>query len=131
MPTVLGDLLSSLDRRNFDVDGTKVVCWFGEKDSGRKQAVRIGEELDGIRFEATVVGRAMLEQFEGDQHRQAWRRNRSTTLAGYRIDRQGRLLVEATAPMVGLTPDEFVVYLRAVASEADRLELLLTQRDVQ
>ena len=131
MPTVLGDLLASLDRRTFDVDGTKVVCWFGEKDSGRKQAVRIGEEHDGIHFETTVVGRAMLEQYEGDQHRQAWRRNRSTNFAGYRIDRQGRLLLEATAPMVGLTPDEFVVYLRAVASEADRLELLLTQRDVQ
>ena len=131
MSTVLGDLLTSLDRRTFDVEGTKVVCWFGDRDSGRKQAVRVGEEHDGIRFETTVVGRAMLEQFEGDQHRQAWCRNRSTTLSGYRIDRQGRLLVEATAPIVGLTPDEFVIYLRAVASEADRLELLLTQRDVQ
>jgi hypothetical protein len=34
-------------------------------------------------------------------------------------------------PLEGLTHDEFVIYLMAVASEADRMELVLTARDVQ
>ena len=49
---------------------------------------------------------------------------------GFRVD-QKRLIAEAIAPTMGLTETEFLVYLRAVAAEADRMELVLTGRDVQ
>ena len=41
------------------------------------------------------------------------------------------MLAETVMPIVGLTTDEFLLYLMAIASEADRMELVLTARDVQ
>jgi hypothetical protein len=66
-----------------------------------------------------------------DPHRWAWRRNRVSNLVGFRVDVKERLLAEAVAPLIGLTQEEFVVYLMAVGSEADRMELVLTAQDVQ
>ena len=41
------------------------------------------------------------------------------------------LIAEAAVPKIGLTADEFRIYLHAVALEADRLELVFTERDAQ
>jgi hypothetical protein len=60
---------------------------------------------------------------------QAWLRNRGTSLLGFRIDRRRRLVAEAWVPKVGLTAEEFQMYLRAVAAEADRFEYSLTGKD--
>jgi hypothetical protein len=123
--------LSSLEKEHFDVDGNAIVCWFGAKDKSRRHTVRVVDGEDTIRLEATVVGPSVLEQLEGDHRVGAWRRNRLTSLVGFRIDARGRLLAEAAVPKIGLTGDEFKIYLRAVASEADRLELVFTGRDAQ
>lgn len=42
-----------------------------------------------------------------------------------------RLVAEAVAALFGLTDQEFVVYLTAAATEADRMELVLAGKDAQ
>jgi hypothetical protein len=96
------------------------------------QCLRFALE-DGIKLEATVAIAKTLNALSlyDDPHRWAWRPNRVSNLMGFRVDASQRLLAEAVASLVGLTQDEFVVYLMAVASEADRMELVLTAQDVQ
>lgn len=130
MANELESWLKSLDRRQFDVEGSSVTCWFGDRDSGRKHVVRLQRHEDGLRFEATVATARTLARMNEDPARWAWRRNRASSLVGFRVD-QKRLIAEAIAPTIGLTETEFLVYLRAVAAEADRMELVLTGRDVQ
>jgi len=123
--------LSLLGKEQFDVNGNAVVCWFGAKGGSRRHTVRVIDCEDTIRLEATVVGPSTLEQLHSDHRMATWRRNRLTSLVAFRIDGRGRLLAEAAVPKVGLTPEEFKIYLRAIASEADRLELVFTGQDVQ
>lgn len=133
MSRILRRYLDALSRRRFDVAGPEVVCWFGEKGQSRRHAVRLMASEDAIRFEATVVTARTLEIMSehDDPHRWAWRRNRFSNLVGFRVDNQRRMVAEATAPLIGLSHEEFETYLRAVASEADRMELVLTAEDVQ
>jgi hypothetical protein len=130
MATELEARLNALDRRRYDVDGTSVTCWFGERGTGRKHAVRLQDVPDGVRFEATVATAKTLDAMDDDPARWAWRRNRASSLVGFRLQ-QNRLVAEAIAPRIGLTEAEFLVYLRTVAAEADRIELVLTGGDVQ
>jgi hypothetical protein len=130
MANELDGWLKLLDRRQFDVDGASVTCWFGDRGVARKHVVRVQRTTDGLRFEATVATAKTLEGMDEDPARWAWRRNRASSLVGFRVD-QRRLIAEATAPSIGLTEAEFLVYLRAVAAEADRMELVLTGRDAQ
>lgn len=58
-------------------------------------------------------------------------RNRSLDLVGLRIDERDRLVAQAWLPAVAITPEEFAVYVRTVAAEADRLEFWLTGADVE
>jgi len=51
------------------------------------------------------------------------------SLMGFRIDRRGRLVGEAWVPKAGLTGEEFQLYVRHLAVEADRFEYGLTGRD--
>ena len=133
MATEFSRLLQSLDRQRFDVDGQVVTCWFGPKGESRRHVVRLCEAEGGIRMEATVATARTLDSMDehNEPHRWAWRRNRASNLVGFRVDTQQRLLAEAVAPTIGLTEEEFVTYLIGVAAEADRMELVLTARDVQ
>ena len=110
-----------------------MTCWFGRKGESRRHVARLSDVDGGIRMEATVVTARTLDLMAlyDDPHRWAWRRNRVSNLVGFRVDGQQRMRAEAVAPTVELTADEFVVYLMAVASEADRMELVLTAQDVQ
>jgi hypothetical protein len=129
----LRQLLTSLDRQRYDVSDHRVTCWFGPKGESRRHLVRLEAVEGGIRMEATVATARTLETMAiyHDPHRWAWRRNRVSNLVGFRVDGSRRLLAEAVAPLIDLTQEEFVVYLTAVASEADRMELVLTAQDVQ
>lgn len=131
--TSLREHLKSLDKRQFDVADHVVTCWFGRKGESRRHSVRLREVEDGIRMEATVATARTLDSIAlyDDPHRWAWRRNRVSNLVGFRVDAQQRLLAEAVAPTIGLTHEEFITYLMAVASEADRMELVLTAQDLQ
>src|SRR5262245_10092216 len=72
--------LEALDRREFDVDGVAVTCWFGDRGRGRKHLVRLQPLADGVRFEATVATAKTLDGLAEDAARWAWRRNRASPL---------------------------------------------------
>ena len=131
MSTELSNRIKTLDKQQYDVSGNVVTCWFGPKGAGRRHAVRLTEVEAGIRIEATVATARTLESIAmyDDPHRWAWRRNKTRHLVGFRVDTQQRLIAEAVAPNVALTDEEFVTYVRSVAAEADRMELVLTGED--
>lgn len=94
----------------------------------KKVSVTVGPEAYGL--SVVVAGKATVSALPNIAA-QAWRRNRSTPLVGFRVDDRGRLVGEAWVPKVGLTPAEFQCYVRTIAVECDQFEYTLTGRDVQ
>ena len=97
---------------------------------GRAHRLTIEERDDDYLISAFVVRQAVAASIL-ELPLQVWIRNRGTQLVGFRIDRQGRLRAEAWVPKPGLTAEEFQLYVRSVAAEADRFEYLLTGRDIE
>lgn len=116
---------------SFEPADTSVTCWFGSVGESRKHVVRVAEGDDDFTLEATIVGPSVLAQMDRSPQLDAWQRNRAVKLVGFRVDARGRLVAEARVPKHGLTSEEFRTYVLAVASEADRLELILTGKDIQ
>src|SRR5688572_17913857 len=97
---------------------------------GRRHRVIVTDEGDVYRIRGIVVRRATVTSVP-NLPVQIWRRNRTTHLVGFRIDRKMRLVAEAWAAKPGLTVEEFQLYLRTVAAECGRFEYILTGRDVE
>ena len=94
----------------------------------RSHRVTIERSSDGWRLTAQVASGTALNLLEQPEL-YVWERNRTSCLVGFRIEKYDRLIGEAWVPEDGLTDDEFVLYVRTVAEECDRLEALLTGRD--
>lgn len=129
MPSALDRRLDALDKGRFDVSGNRVTCWFGPRERSRRHVVRVEASDDGLRLEATVATRRTVDGMD-DADLWTWRRNRATTLVGFRVDARRRLVAETVLPH-DLSSEEFAVCLHALAVEADRMELVLTGEDVQ
>jgi hypothetical protein len=106
------------------VDGSSVEVTVGRS---RKHRITIEDCGEALRLLGVVVGsrRSGMDGLEVD----VWQRNRRQMLVGMRFDKQDRLVGESWVPKVGLTRVEFLVYLRALAKECDRLEFQLTGED--
>lgn len=76
-----------------------------------------------------IVARQAIFADVPDAALRAWKRNRSTQLVGFRVDRKGRLVGEAWVPKAGLERDEFLLYVMRVATECDLFEYHLTGKD--
>lgn len=99
-------------------------------DDGRQHRVTVEDQGGLYQLTAFVVKQSIVASLP-DVPVQAWLRNRATTLVGFRIDRQHRLVAEVWVPKAGLTADEFHLYLHKIAEEADRFEFVLTGRDAE
>lgn len=119
------DWAALCDARDFKRDGSDVVVGFSD---GRNQRVSVAEDGDVYVLSSFVARRETVASIS-DLALQVWKRNRAVALVGFRIDQRERLVGEAWIPKVGLTAEEFQVYVRTVAAECDRLEYLLTGRD--
>lgn len=97
---------------------------------GRRHRVTVKDEGDSYLISGCVARQAVVTSVP-DLPVRVWTRNRATQLVGFRIDRRLRLVGEAWLPKDGLTPEEFQLYLRSVASECDRFEYILSGRDVE
>lgn len=105
--------------------------------SGRKQRVKVHDEVNTLRLVSTAVGAAAIRRLLEEGGREAEEalsfriltRNRSAPLVGFRWTQSGRVIAESHVPKLGLTRDEFRLHLMCVAHEADRLEQLLTGED--
>jgi hypothetical protein len=107
------------------VDGDAIVVTFPDERSHR---VVVEDANDAYELSAVVARPGALYGID-DVPLRAWRRNRATQLLGFRLDRKGRLVGEAWAPKLGLSREEFLNYVRRVATECDLFEYHLTGKD--
>jgi hypothetical protein len=96
----------------------------------RSHRVSITDEGGAFRLRAVVARPAAVATMT-DPVLFAWSRNRASRLVGFRVDERGRLIGECLVPKTGVTPAEFQLYLRTLAAESDRLEHLVTGKDVE
>jgi len=108
-------------------DGDDIVVSF---DSGRRHRVQV-HDTDGAYELHAVVARAAAVKDVPDVPLRIWRHNRGAQLVSFRIDTRERVYAEGWVLKAGLEPQEFQLVLRHVAAESDRLEFLLTGRDVE
>ena len=112
-------------RGDLTVDGDSVVVTF---ENQRHQRLDV-RDSDQTYIVTGIVARQALFAEVPDAALRAWKRNRSTQLVGFRVDRKGRLVGEAWVPKAGLERDEFLLYVMRVATECDLFEYQLTGKD--
>lgn len=114
-------------RKDLRVEGSDIYL---EMSNQRRHRVTVEDTEDAYVISGIACGRAQALQL---QHLplMAWKRNRALQLVGFRIDKKQRLIGEAWVPKAGLTGEEFVLYVRAVAEECDRFEFMLTGADTE
>ena len=95
---------------------------------GRAHSLEVLEEDGAFRLVGTAARRGALSGMK-DPDLFVWERNRSTNLVGFRIDKHDRLIGESWVPRCGLTGAEFLIFVRTLAAECDRLEALITGAD--
>jgi hypothetical protein len=115
------------DNEDIALDGDSVVVSFV---GGRHQRIEVDDAGEAYELTGFVARPATLQPIP-NAHLRAWERNRTTQLAGFRIDRRGRLVGEAWVPKPGLGADEFLHYVRRMAAECDRFEYILTGKDYE
>ena len=100
---------------------------------GRRQIVHIQCEGDHYVLTSVVLGPARTAQYLKEPSELAelvWRRNRRTDVVNFTFDRQRRLIGRIEHPYETLDPEELYFYLSRLAIECDRMEYVLTGRDV-
>jgi len=95
----------------------------------RRQFVVVHEEDEELVLTSRAAKAADISDLE-DLSMRLWERNRSTPLVGFRIDARGHVIAETALPRVGLTRSEFHIAVLNLAVEADRLEFLLTGKNL-
>lgn len=96
----------------------------------RKHKVEIYDMDDHFLLFTIVARQSAVREIE-EPEISAWKRNRSVSLVGFRVDERGRMVGETRVPKVGLKANEFQIYLRTIAAESDRFEYLITGKDVE
>lgn len=109
------------------LEGDDVVVQF---ENGRSHRVRVRETSELFELHAVVAKRKAGEHVTELADR-IWRLNRAAQLVSFRLDGQGRVRGEGWVAKAGVTAEEFQLVLRRVAAESDRVEFLLTGRDVE
>lgn len=99
-------------------------------EAGRSHRVRVLEEADVYTFHA-FAARAAAVRGVSDLELRLWRHNHESRLVGLYLDERQRVCATGWIPKQGVAQEEFLFVLRRVASHADRLEHLLTGRDVE
>lgn len=113
--------------KDFTADDPYIDVRFEDE---RRHRVMVKDEGDAYLISGFVVRQAVVTSMP-DLPVRVWLRNRATHLVGFRIDQRLRLVGEAWVPKSGLTPEEFQLYVRTVATECDRFEYILTGRDIE
>jgi hypothetical protein len=107
------------------VDGEDIVVTF---DNQRRHRIEV-RETENTFVLTGIVARPAVVAGVPDAALRAWKRNRSTHLVGFRVDRRGRLVGEAWVPRSGLEREEFLLYATRLATECDLFEFQLTGKD--
>ncbi len=113
--------------RDLAVDGGEITVQLAE---GRHHVISVEETDDGLRLLGIVTKQARTSEIE-NLLPIIWEKNRALQLVGFRVDRRGRLVGEVLVPRAGIDADEFQLCVRTLAAECDRMEYLLTGKDVE
>ena len=113
--------------RRIAINGDEVVLQF---QNGRQQMVNIVYSQSHYRLISVILRRGVVAQIDRESLLPSiWRRNRSTDLVAFEIDKYGRLIGAIEHPMRTADADELLYYLEQLAWECDKLEYLLSGRD--
>ncbi len=112
---------------HIDLDDDGLVVRF---ENGRAHRVHLEETATTVEVLARVAGRAAVQHVR-DLPKRIWLHNRESQLVSFHIDARGRVGARGWAAKAGLTAEELQLVVRRVAAESDRLEFLLTGRDVE
>jgi hypothetical protein len=110
--------------KEFDVEGSRVNVKLADE---RRHFVEVEEGPDAYLLQAVVLRPGAAAEIENLAVRM-WLWNRNTSLVGFRKDTRGRLIGESWVPKA-TDAREFCFYLKAVATECDRVEYILTGHD--
>ena len=124
MPSDWRDLVAG---EQMQVDGDYVTVRFANQ---RAQRVRVEATADALELFA-VAARAASVRGVADLPLRIWRQNRGAQLVSFRIDTDGCVCATGWVPRAGLSAEEFQLVLRRVAAESDRVEFLLTGKDLE
>jgi hypothetical protein len=112
-------------RDHLTVDGSSVVV---RLDRGRSHRVEVVEQGDGLDLSADVITRQIAESI-GNLPLRILHYNRSVQLVTFHIDGKGAVVARSRVPARGLAEASFQKALCHLATEADRLEYLLSGKD--
>jgi len=113
--------------RDLAVDGGEITVQLAE---GRHHMISVQETDDSFRLMGIVTRQAATAAIP-NLLPIIWEKNRALQLVGFRVDRRGRLVGEVLVPRAGIDADEFQQCVRTLAAECDRIEYLLTGKDVE
>lgn len=110
-------------RAGLPVTGTSITVSFGD----RNHVVEVDDSsADAIRLTSVVV---RARNAPDDAALQCWKMNRYRELVGFKVADRGRVIGECWVPRAGLTAEEWIIYVEALARSCDRLEYLWTGKD--
>lgn len=121
------DWRSMCDAQRMTVDNDDVIVKF---DNGRQHRVHVVETDDTLEIHA-IVARAAAVREVPELPQRLWIHNRAAQLISFRRDTRGRVAAHGWIPKAGLTAEEFRLIVQRVAAGSDRLEFILTGRDVE
>ncbi|MCA9613384.1 MAG: hypothetical protein KC586_11580 [Myxococcales bacterium] len=111
----------------FDLDQDGVVVRFA---GGRRHRVTVSETPETIELHAIVAKPSRVRDDVGVAER-LWVLNRGSQLVCFKLDRYQRVVATAWCPKQGATFEELRTLIHRLASESDRVEMLLTGVDVE
>lgn len=118
---------SMCDAQGMTVDNDDVIVSF---DNGRQHRVHVVETNDTLEFHAIVAKAAAVLDVPNLPQR-LWLHNRAAQLVSFRLDTRNRVAAHGWLPKAGLTAGEFKLVVQRVAAGSDRLEFILTGKDVE
>lgn len=100
--------------------------------NGRKQMVRIWHRGDRYELSSTVIGKRRADEHEWeDLAERLWGRNRETDVVGFGLDGEGGIGGKIEQLAQTLDREELVYYLDRLAFECNRLEYIMTGRNIR
>ena len=110
------------------IDGSTITV---RLPGNRSQRVRVEVSSERYLFTSTVLGSTRASRFSTlNLAHLVFNANQHTDVVAFSIDGRGRFVGSVEQPVATLDREELRTYLLLLARECDRLEFLLTGRDV-
>jgi hypothetical protein len=113
------------------LDGHVLTVW--TKGRARHQDMRLSRVGGSYAITSTILGPGAVRRTDKGWRRLAliaWQRNAEQGLVTFGFDKNDRLVGQVVHPADHLDVEELDVYVQALSQECDRLEYLLSGKDV-